>query len=114
MAGFLQPVFAGVYLSGDYDGLAWHVTGANLVSYIGIIQLGAAVAVWVRVRRAWPFWTSLALVLGATAQYFAGDVGALWLHFPLGVALIAGIAAVFAAVWRRPLPRRFKAVRAHG
>jgi hypothetical protein len=111
VAGFAQPVFAGVYLSGDFDGLSWHVIGADLVSYLGIAQAAAAVAVWIRVRRAWPFWASLALTLGATAQYFAGMDGALWLHFPLGVTLVAGIAGVFAAVWLRPLPRRRKAVR---
>lgn len=114
LAGFAQPVFAGVYLSGDFDGLSWHVVGADLVSALGLAQTAAAVAVWIRVRRAWPFWASLALALGATAQYFAGLEGALWLHFPLGVALVAGISAVFAAVWLRPLPRRRKAVRADG
>ncbi|THV40957.1 hypothetical protein FAB82_13510 [Glycomyces buryatensis] len=114
VAGFAQPVFAGVYLSGDFDGLSWHVIGADLVSFIGIAQIGAAVAVWIRARRAWPFWASVALTIGATAQYFAGLDGALWLHFPLGVALVAGIAAVFAAVWMRPLPRRRKAVRTDG
>ncbi|MFC3491176.1 hypothetical protein [Glycomyces rhizosphaerae] len=114
IAGFAQPVFAGVYLSGDFDGLAWHVVGADLVSFISIAQLGAAVAVWIRVRRAWPFWTSLALVFGVIAQYFAGLDGALWLHLPLGVALIAGIAGTFAAAWMRPLPRRRKAVRTDG
>ncbi|MFB9660512.1 hypothetical protein ACFQS3_12155 [Glycomyces mayteni] len=114
VAGFAQPVFAGVYLSGDFDGLAWHVRGADLVSYIAIAHLGAAAAVWVRGRRAWPFWSSLALVAGVTAQYFAGTGGALWLHFPLGAALVAGIAGAFAAVWRRPLPRRAKEVRADG
>jgi hypothetical protein len=111
VAGFAQPVFAGVYLSGDFDGLAWHVIGADLVSFLGLAQVAAAVAVWIRVRRAWPFWASLALTLGATAQYVAGMEGALWLHFPLGVALVAGIAGVFAAVWLRPLPRRRKTVR---
>ncbi|MEU6860724.1 hypothetical protein AB0B28_17845 [Glycomyces sp. NPDC046736] len=112
VAGFAQPVFAGVYLSGDFDGLAWHVIGADLVSYIGLAQIAVAAAVWIRVRRAWPFWASLALTLGATAQYLAGMEGALWLHFPLGVSLVAGIAAVFAAAWARPLPRRRKEVRA--
>ncbi|MEU6249593.1 hypothetical protein [Glycomyces sp. NPDC047010] len=114
VAGFAQPVFAGVFLSGDFDGLAWHVRGADLVSYLAIVHLGAAIAVWVRARRAWPFWTSLALVAGVTAQYVAGTEGALWLHFPLGVALVAGIAGMFAAVWRRPLPRRRREVRADG
>jgi hypothetical protein len=113
LAGFAQPVFAGVYLSGDFDALSWHVVGADLVSSLGIAQTAAAVAVWIRVRRAWPFWASLALVLGASAQYLAGLEGALWLHFPLGVALVAGISAVFAAVWLRPLPRR-QSVRADG
>ncbi len=114
IAGFGQPVFAGVYLSGDFDGLSWHVVGADLVSTIGIVQIGAAVAVWIRVRRAWPLWASVALTAGETAQYFAGMDGALWLHLPLGVALVAGIAGLFAAVWMRPLPRRRKAVRTDG
>jgi hypothetical protein len=111
IGGFVQPVFAGVYLSGDFDGLAWHVMGGDLLSFISIAQLGAAVAVWIRVRRAWPFWASLALLIGGVMQYFAGMEGALWLHLPLGVALIAGITVTFAALWMRPLPRRVKAVR---
>jgi hypothetical protein len=114
VAGFAQPVFAGVYLSGDFDGLSWHVIGADLVSYIGIAQIAAAVAVWIRVRRAWPFTASLALTAGETAQYFAGLDGALWLHFPLGVGVVAGVTGMFVAVWRRPLPRRAKAVRTDG
>jgi hypothetical protein len=111
IVGYCQPVFAGVYLSGDFDGLAWHVLGADLLSFISIAQVGAAVAVWIRVRRAWPFWASLALLLGGVAQYFAGMGGALWLHLPLGVALIAGITVVVAALWMRPLPRRVQGER---
>ena len=114
IAGFAQPVFAGVYLSGDFDGLSWHVIGADLVSYLAIAQIAAAVAVWIRVRLQWPLWASLALMVGASGQYVAGIEGQLWLHCPLGVALIAGIAAAFAAVWMRPLPRRRKSVRADG
>jgi hypothetical protein len=111
IGGYLQPVFAGVYLSGDFDGLAMHLMGADMLSVISIAQVGAAVAVWIRVRRAWPFWASLALMLGGVAQYFAGMDGALWLHLPLGVALIAGITVVVAALWMRPLPRRVKGAR---
>jgi hypothetical protein len=114
IGGYLQPVFAGVYLSGDFDGLAMHLMGADTLSFISITQVGAAVAVWIRVRRAWPFWASLALMLGGVAQYFAGMDGALWLHLPLGVALIAGITVVTAALWMRPLPRRVKGARTDG
>ena len=62
VAIFGQPVFAGVYLSGDYDGLRWHAAGANVVTSIGYLQVIAAIVVWVRLRQAWPFLATLALV----------------------------------------------------
>ncbi|MQY08928.1 hypothetical protein [Actinomadura macrotermitis] len=102
---FGQPVFAGVYLSGDYDGLRWHAAGADLVTYAGYLQLIAAIVVWVRLRRAWPAAAALALVAAETVQYFAGLDGALWLHLPLGVLTIAGLAVMFVGVWRLPLWR---------
>ncbi|GAB3984980.1 hypothetical protein GCM10029978_096220 [Actinoallomurus acanthiterrae] len=102
VAIFGQPVFAGVYLSGDYDGLRWHAAGANVVTSIGYLQLIAAIVVWVRSRQAWPFLATLALVAAETVQYFAGMDGALWLHLPLGVLTIVGLVVLFIAVWRRP------------
>ncbi|QKG23623.1 hypothetical protein [Actinomadura verrucosospora] len=101
-----QPVFAGVFLSGDYDGLRLHLAGANVTTSLGYVQLIAAIAVWVRLRRAGPFLGTLALVAAETVQYFAGMDGALWLHLPLGVATIAALAVQFVGVWRRPLGRR--------
>jgi hypothetical protein len=103
---FGQPVFAGVFLSGDYDGLRWHAVGANVVTSIGYVQLIAAIVVWVRLRQAWPFLATLALVVAETVQYFAGMDGALWLHLPLGVLTIAGLVVLFIAVWRQPAWRR--------
>ncbi|MBO2464621.1 hypothetical protein [Actinomadura violacea] len=101
-----QPVFAGVFLSGDYDGLRLHLAGANITTSIGYVQLIVAIAVWVRLRRPGPFLGTLALVAAETVQYFAGMDGALWLHLPLGVATIAALAVQFVGVWRRPLERR--------
>lgn len=103
VAIFGQPVFAGVYLSGDYDGLRWHTLGADAVTYTGYLQLVVTILVWVRLRRAWPFVVTLILVAAETVQYFAGLEGALWLHFPLGVLTIAALVVLFVAVWRRPL-----------
>ncbi|MGC4938802.1 hypothetical protein [Kribbella sp. DT2] len=94
-----QPVFAGVFLSGDYDGLRWHELGANVVTSIGYLQLVVAIVVWVRRRVSWPFVATLVLVGAETAQYFAGLAGALWLHLPLGVMTIAGLVVLFIAVW---------------
>ncbi|MEW9555006.1 hypothetical protein [Nonomuraea sp. NPDC050783] len=101
-----QPVFAGVYLTGDYAGLSLHSTGADVVTSIGYLQVAVAIAVWVRLRRAWPFLATAAVVAAETAQYFAGLDGALWLHLPLGVTTVAAVVVQFIDVWRRPLPRR--------
>ncbi|WP_336215272.1 hypothetical protein [Nonomuraea sp. LPB2021202275-12-8] len=101
-----QPVFAGVYLSGDYDGLRWHAAGADVVTSIGYLQVVVAIMVWVRLRQVWPFLATVAVVAAETVQYFAGLDGALWLHIPLGVMTVAGLVVLFIAVWRHPLLRR--------
>jgi hypothetical protein len=101
-----QPLFAGMYLSGDYDGLASHATGADIVSYISTLQLVVAAVAWVKLRRAWPCLVSAALLAAELVQYLAGMDGALWLHIPLGVMLVAAVVVMCCAVWLRPLPRR--------
>lgn len=98
-----QPVFAGVYLSGDYDGLRLHAAGADVVTSVAYAQVIVAVVVWVRLRRAWPLPATAAVAAAETVQYFAGLDGALWLHLPLGVLTIAGLVVLAVAVWRRPL-----------
>ncbi|MEV6876195.1 hypothetical protein [Amycolatopsis sp. NPDC051128] len=101
-----QPVFAGVYLSGDYDGLRLHAAGADVVSSVAYLQLIVAIVVWARLRLAWPFLATVPLVAAETAQYFAGLDGALWLHLPLGVLTIAALVVLVVAVWRQPLRPR--------
>lgn len=101
-----QPVFVGVYLTGDFDGLRRHAVGADVVTTIGYLQLVVATVLWVRLRRAWPFHTTLLVVVAETVQYFAGLEGALWLHVPLGVLTVAGLVVQFIAVWLRPFSRR--------
>ncbi|WP_433256710.1 hypothetical protein ACQPYK_18260 [Streptosporangium sp. CA-135522] len=100
-----QPVFAGVYLSGDYGGLSLHTAGANVVTSIGYLQAVVAIAIWVRLRQVWPFLATTAVVAAETVQYFAGLDGALWLHLPLGVMTIVTVVVQFIDVWRRPLLR---------
>lgn len=105
LAAVGQPVLAGVYLTGDFDALRWHAIGANLVSSIGYLQLAAGVAGWVRLRLAWPLWTTLVVVAAETVQYVAGSDGALWLHIPLGVMVVTAVVVQFLAAWRQPLRR---------
>jgi hypothetical protein len=100
-----QPVFAGVYLTGDFDSLRWHAVGADVVTSIGYLQVIVAIAVWVRLRQASPFVATMAVVAAETVQYFAGLDGALWLHIPLGVMTVAAVVLQFIAAWRQPLLR---------
>jgi hypothetical protein len=99
-------VFAGVYLSGDFDALRWHAIGADVVTSIGYLQLVVAIVVWVRLRQVVPFLSTLAVVAAETVQYFAGLDGALWLHIPLGVTTVAALVIQFITVWRQSLGRR--------
>ena len=98
-----QPVFAGVYLTGDFDGLRWHAVGADVLTSIGYVQAIVAIVVWVQLRQAWPFAATLAVVAAETVQYFAGLDGALWLHIPLGVTTVCAVVLQFIAAWRHPL-----------
>ncbi|OPG08395.1 hypothetical protein [Microbispora sp. GKU 823] len=101
-----QPVFAGMYLTGDYAGLSLHSAGADVVTSIGYLQVIVAIVVWVRLRQAWPFLATSAVVAAETVQYFAGLDGALWLHLPLGVTTVVAVVVQFIDVWRRPLLRQ--------
>ncbi|KDN81236.1 hypothetical protein [Kitasatospora cheerisanensis] len=111
VAVYGQPVFAGVYLSGAYDGLGWHLAGANAVTSLGYLQLIAAVVLWFRSRLGWPLVGTALVVIAETVQYFAGLDGALWLHLPLGVATIVGLTVLTLGLLRVPLPGRGPAVR---
>lgn len=101
VAIFAQPVSAGRYLIGDYDMLSLHALGADLVFYLGLVQLVAALVLWRRAGVRWPSGVSLLLALGETGQYFAGLAGSLDLHVPLGVALIT-LAAITLVALSRP------------
>lgn len=100
VALFGQPVFAGRYLVGDYDMLAVHRLGADLLTSLATVQVLLAALLWWRGGARWPFWASLLLLLGETAQYFAGLAGALDLHVPLGVALVVLASMMLVGIWR--------------
>ncbi|MBO1334394.1 hypothetical protein [Streptomyces sp. VRA16 Mangrove soil] len=102
---FGQPAFAGAYLSGDIGGLDWHARGADVTFSLGIVQAVIGVVAARRSRRWWPAVASVLILIAESGQYAAGLAGALWLHIPLGVALLAGLTVLCVTVWTRPLPR---------
>jgi len=93
-----QPMFAGGYLMGDVDALAWHDANAFVVTGLDVIQLGCAVVFFWKGRgRAWPIWASLAIALAVEVQVGMGYERLLVVHLPLGVSLAVG--QVLATVW---------------
>lgn len=100
VAIFAQPTLAGMLLVGHYDALSWHAVGADVVFYLGLAQLVAALLVWARGGPRWPAAVAALIAAGETGQYFAGLAGALDLHVPLGVALVATTVVFVVALWR--------------
>lgn len=85
-----QPMLAGIYLDGDVDALAIHEINSSVVSLLGVLQLGAAIAyVWKGKGRAWPLYASIGLVLAEQVQAGLGYEGLVAIHVPLGVSIIA-------------------------
>ena len=103
IAIFGQPVFAGSYLSGDYDMLALHATGADVVTTVALLQLLIAIVLWALGGPRWPTIGSVLLAIAETGQYFAGMAGALDLHIPLGVAILAAAVLITVTLWRPQL-----------
>jgi hypothetical protein len=93
-----QPVFAGVYLSGDVDAMAAHNVNAIVVTGLDVIQLICAIAfTWKGRGRYWPIWASLAVAVAVEAQVGVGFERILAVHIPLGVSII--VAQVLITVW---------------
>ncbi len=95
-----QPTFAGGYLGGNYDMLAWHARGADVVTSLSYLQLIIAIVLWILGGRRWPALATLLLVATETGQYFAGLAGAMELHIPLGVAVVTGSLFLVIFLWR--------------
>lgn len=93
----VQPFLAGAYLSGLVDAIELHQLIGLTLPVIGLLQVLAAALFW---RFAggplWPVQISSVVVLAEAFQIVMGFTGALGLHLPLGVAVVAGSVAMFA------------------
>ncbi|MGP9017709.1 hypothetical protein ACT1U9_04785 [Streptomyces sp. BR1] len=91
----VQPVLAGLFITGDTDMLRLHALNATFISTASWLNVGAAAAVW-RFGRG-PLWpVGLTLVIGGLveAQSGFGYSRTLALHLPLGVGLTAAATAL--------------------
>jgi hypothetical protein len=88
----LQPVSAGLLMSGFGRALSVHAV-VGLALLLGLlVQVGAAVLLWRRGRApAWVAWVSGALFVAVLPQNALGHNRQYWLHVPVGVALLAAL-----------------------
>lgn len=100
LAVCIQPVLAGLYLSGDFDALALHATNASILTSLSLLQLIGAVLFWLAGRgRWWPALCAVVLFVAETLQIGYGYSRVLYLHIPLGVVIVCGSVLLTIGIW---------------
>ncbi|GAA5047450.1 hypothetical protein HNP84_000367 [Thermocatellispora tengchongensis] len=95
-----QAVLAGLFVTGDVDLLKAHEMNAHVTTGLLVLQLVAVVVLWRRGRgKVWPVWASVALLVLLEAQVGLGYARDLVGHFPLGMMVFGGAAAMTAWAW---------------
>ena len=97
----LQPIMAGLFLSGQDSAVDMHATNATVVVVLCLVMTVLAAVGWRRrlVPRA-AFAISLALLVVEIVQMGAGYGHVMWIHIPLGVLMMGGVAQLMPLVMR--------------
>lgn len=106
-AAFAQAVFAGRFLSGDYDMLRAHFINSQVVGGLAVAQVIVGVLYWKPGGGpGWPALASGGLLALEPFQIAAGIKRVIGIHVPLAVLIIT-LAIVFAVwAWRPTFGRR--------
>lgn len=98
---FLQPIMAGLFLSGEDQAVDTHATNGMILILLCLVMTVLAFPVWRRgqVPRM-VFTNAAALLVAELVQMMAGFAHLMWLHIPLGVVMMGGIASIMPLVMR--------------
>jgi hypothetical protein len=98
VAVLCQPVFAGMFLTGDIDAITVHGTIGSLLAAVDLLVIGATLLYVLGGRgKLWVLPVSVVLFLAVGFQIGMGYSRQLQLHVPLGVAIVTG--TVLMAIW---------------
>lgn len=112
---FLQPISAGLFVTGDVGMLGLHSAGHIFISLALMLQIVAGILVWRPGRGpSWPIWTTLGLFFLIEIQAGFGFARMLALHIPLGVLTFGLAVAMLIAAWSPRLRVRRSQPRSHG
>lgn len=93
-----QPMWAGLFITGDVDMLALHHQIANATSFLAMFHMVWSVLLWRPGRRSTAgLWLTVVFFGVVWGQYNTGLARQHFIHFPIGTAL-AVLAAVIAVV----------------
>lgn len=93
-----QPVWAGMFLTGDVDAIGVHGAIGSTLAALGLVTMAVAVAYSLGGRGSlWAVPLAVAWFLGVGYQIGTGYGRNLGVHLPLGVALT--VVAVLVAAW---------------
>jgi hypothetical protein len=94
----VQPVLAGLYLTGDIDAISVHAANGDLLIAVNLLVIASTIGYVVAGRgRIWAIPVAVVLFLAIGLQVGFGWSRELQLHVPLGVAIIT--ASVLLAIW---------------
>ncbi|MFD4143376.1 hypothetical protein OHS70_03945 [Streptomyces sp. NBC_00390] len=91
----VQPVLAGMFITGDVDLLTLHEINAHTISFLSWLLVINTVLLWRPGRGPlWPLAVAVLVAFLVQLQSGSGFSRNLGLHIPLGVALVAGATAL--------------------
>lgn len=95
-----QAVSAGQFLDGDYAFLRLHQAGTTIADVLMFIALVSAAGLkWIARGPLAPFLITLVAMVVSQGQAATGAARIIWLHVPLGVALIGLVWALAWGAW---------------
>jgi hypothetical protein len=93
----LQPILAGLYLSGSGTSMALHQPVGFSLPFIALLQVAAAIVFWRVAGPVWPIVFTVVLLLCEAVQINVAFSRLLVVHIPLGVGVV--VATVLFAEW---------------
>ena len=98
LAVLMQAVFAGRFMSGDFEMLRAHFVNSQVVGALGLAETALAVIYWrPGGGRGWPALACLGISIAVPLQIASGLLRVIGVHVPLAIAIFA--ASTLLAVW---------------
>lgn len=95
-----QPMWAGLFVTGDVAMVDVHHQVANVISFLALFHIAWSVLLWRPGRRSSvSLWLTTVFFVVVFWHYFTGLARQHYLHFPVGTALAVMAVAIAVLAW---------------